>query len=96
MDLNRSNAEDVVIVARRRVRRKVGLAWHALVFVLANGAMAAINHVTSPQYLWFAWPLAAWGAALLLHAFATFGTTGMVEDLQAREVERELARRAAR
>jgi hypothetical protein len=79
--------------ALRRVRSKLGFYWHALVFALANAAMIAINLNYSPQYLWFVWPLCAWGAGLLLQAFATFGSASLTEDMVRAEIKRELARR---
>lgn len=79
--------------AASRVRKKLGLYWHAAVFVIANGAMAAINLTHSPGYYWFVWPLAGWGVGLVMHAFATFQGTGMTEAMIEAEVKRELARR---
>jgi len=46
------------------------LRWHALVFVLLNGFLAAINLAVSPSVLWFLWVTGSWGIALTLHAFA--------------------------
>ena len=80
--------------AHKRVRAKLGFYWHAAVFALANAAIAGINLTYSPEYHWFVWPLGGWGAALLLHAFATFQTTGVSDAMVQAEVERELARRA--
>src|SRR5436190_24226602 len=80
--------------AKRRVRMKLGFYWHFVVFVLANGAMIAINLQHSPGNDWFVWPLAGWGAALALHGFATFSGSGLTEDMIEAEVQRELARRA--
>jgi hypothetical protein len=79
--------------AHRRVRAKLGFYWHVAVFAMANAAMVGINLTYSPQYHWFIWPLAGWGAALLLHAFATFQVTGISEAMIQAEVQRELARR---
>lgn len=80
--------------ARRRVYGKVGFIWHLTVFLLANGAMLAINLQYSPRTLWFIWPLCGWGAALLLHGVATFLAQGSTEAMIEAEVQRELARRA--
>jgi hypothetical protein len=80
--------------AKSRVRKKLGFYWHFLVFVLANAAMIAINLEQSPGYHWFVWPLAGWGAALVLHGFATFQGSAMSEAMIEAEVKRELARRA--
>ena len=79
--------------AASRVRKKLGFYWHAVVFTLANAAMIAINLQHSPDYHWFVWPLAGWGAALAMHGFATFQGTGMSEAMIEAEVQRELAKR---
>jgi hypothetical protein len=79
--------------AERRAKTKIGFMWHLAVFLMANGAMIAINMNYSPNTLWFVWPLGGWGAALLMHAFATFQGGGMTQDMIEAEVQRELARR---
>ena len=79
--------------ALRRVRAKVGFYWHFLCFALVNAALVAINLSYTPERLWFVWPLAGWGAALVLHAFAVFQGRGLTEDMVEAEVRRELARR---
>jgi hypothetical protein len=79
--------------ARRRAWGRVGFAWHLAVFLMANGAMLAINLTYTPDTKWFVWPLAAWGAGLFMHAFATFMGQGMTDDMIQAEVQREMARR---
>jgi 2TM domain len=39
---------------------------HALIFVLANGALHVVNWFAGPSW-WAFWPLVAWGAALGAH-----------------------------
>ncbi len=79
--------------ARRTVARRIGLAWHAAVFVAVNLALVGINLVYSPEVLWFLWPLAAWGFGLALHAVSAL-TGGSVDAMVEREVVRELHRSA--
>lgn len=79
--------------ATRRVYARVGFMWHLAVFAMANVAMFAIDQRYSPTVTWFVWPLAAWGAGLALHAFATFSSGGMTEDMIQAEVRREKERR---
>lgn len=79
--------------AKRKVANRLGLMWHAAVYVMANGAMIAINLNYSPKTLWFVWPTAAWGAALLLHAFAALQVGGISQRMIDEEVDREMARR---
>ena len=35
-------------------------------------ALLAINLMTTPQNLWFFWPLVGWGVAILFHLFGVF------------------------
>lgn len=79
--------------ARRRVYGRIGFIWHLMVFLMANGAMLAINLTYSPNTMWFVWPLSAWGAGLLMHGVATFMTQGSTDAMIDAEVQRELARR---
>jgi hypothetical protein len=79
--------------ATRRVFARVGLMWHASVFAMANLAMYAINQRYSPTVAWFVWPLGAWGAALAMHAFATFSSGGMTEEMIQAQIQREKERR---
>jgi hypothetical protein len=84
---------DIRTRARRHVRARLGLAWHCVIYVMANVAMFAINQRYSPAIGWYIWPLAAWGAGLALHAFATLSATGTVEEMVEAEIARERQRR---
>jgi hypothetical protein len=84
---------DIRKKAKRRVFARVGLTWHAVVFAMANLAMYAINQRYSPGVAWFVWPLAGWGAALGLHAFATLSGGPMTEGMIQAEITRERQRR---
>lgn len=79
--------------ATRRVYARVGLMWHAGVFAMANVAMYEIDQRYTPTVGWFVWPLAAWGVALAMHAFATFSAAGMTEDMIQAQIQREKQRR---
>jgi hypothetical protein len=79
--------------ARRRVRAKVGLMWHFVIFAMANLAIYEINQRFSPGYQWFVWPLCAWSIGIALHAFAALSGGGMTEDMLRVEIEKEKRRR---
>ncbi|MBL8797543.1 MAG: 2TM domain-containing protein [Planctomycetia bacterium] len=87
---------DRLAAATRIVNARIGFAIHALVFVLVNALLIAINLATTPRLHWFWWPLACWGAGLLFHAaLLLLYTWG--RDLHRRLIERELqARRLER
>jgi hypothetical protein len=80
---------DIEARARRRVGMKIGWYTHALVFVLVNAGLFAINSVTG-GYRWSVWPLAGWGLGLAIHGavvFASLRGEGLRQRLLAREIE---------
>ena len=59
--------------AKRRVEEMKGFYWHLVTYLLVNTVLVVINLLTSPEYLWFIWPLIGWGVGLIIHAFNVFG-----------------------
>ena len=59
--------------ARKRVEAVKGFYVHLTVYVLVNLLLLTINMLTSPDSLWFYWPLLGWGIAIVLHALRVFG-----------------------
>ena len=92
-----TSEEDLRRRAVRRANAKLGFRSHLITFVLVNGGLAALNLVTSPQYLWFAWPMFGWGIGLVAHGVAVYGGGGdLREDMIAREMEALRAQRDRR
>ena len=85
--------KQVMAKAKRRTYKKIGFLWHLVVFVMVTAAIVAINYRYTPSYLWFIWVLGGWGLGLALHAFATFSSGRMTEEMIDREIEREKRRR---
>ncbi|MEZ4520810.1 MAG: 2TM domain-containing protein [Thermomicrobiales bacterium] len=54
--------------ARARVRWLASLYANAVLFVIVNLMLLGINLLTTPDTLWFIYPLWAWGMVLALHA----------------------------
>ena len=76
--------------ARRRVARKMGFYIHALVFVLVNLGLYAIN-ATTGEPRWAHFPLFGWGLGLAIHGLVTLiGLQG--EGLRRSMVQREMER----
>ena len=75
--------------AGRRVRMKLGWMTHALVFVLVNLGLFAINSATG-GYRWSVWPLAGWGLGLTIHGIVvlfSLGGEGWRQRMLADEIE---------
>jgi hypothetical protein len=61
--------------AKERVSVLRGFYKHLSVYVIVNLGLFLINMTTSPESLWFIWPLMGWGIAIVLHALRVFGGT---------------------
>ena len=81
--------------ARQRVEQKLGLGTHALVYVLVNAALLAVNWVHDGDR-WHVWPLGGWGLGLAVHGLVTIldlRGDGLRARLLAAEIERLGGRR---
>lgn len=58
--------------AKQRVEEIKGFYIHLVTYVLVNAVLVIINLFTSPEYLWFIWPIIGWGVGLVIHAFSVF------------------------
>ena len=87
--------EQIARRARQRVDRKLGFYTHALVFVLVNAGLFAVNWVHGGPR-WHVWPLGWWGLGLAIHGLVTFLSLrgdGLRERMLAQEIERLKGRR---
>lgn len=57
--------------ARRRVAMKIGFGIHALVFVLVNAGLFAIDGMNDGSR-WSHFPLMGWGLGLAIHGIVVF------------------------
>lgn len=62
--------------AKKTVEAKMGFYIHLAVYVGVNVLLIVINLATSPQYLWFKWPLLGWGIGLFFHGMSIFVFSG--------------------
>lgn len=62
------------VAARRGEVR--GLVAHVSAYVVVCGALAAVNLLASPGYLWFIWPLFGWGIGVASHVAGVLGMGG--------------------
>lgn len=84
--------------ARRRVDAKIGFFIHAAIYVLVNALLIGINLSTSPNYLWFFWPLGGWGVGMFFHAMSVFlfvEGSAMKQRMIDQELERQRRREHA-
>ncbi len=77
--------------ARRRVEAKIGFYIHLAVYVGVNILLVIVNLLTSPQYLWFIWPLIGWGIGVFFHGMSIFVFSGgKFQKAKKRMIEEEM------
>jgi hypothetical protein len=83
--------------ARDRVQEVKGLYAHAVMYLVANVALAILNLTTLEKndgVIWFIWPLIGWGVVLVVHAISVFGIGRFLgRDWEQRHIQQELDRR---
>lgn len=65
--------DDTAARLARDRRRRSGLLNHFLIFFAVMVVLVPINFLISPDYVWFVFPLVAWGAPLALHTAYAMG-----------------------
>lgn len=79
--------------AFKHVRKLRGFYLHLFQYLAIILALAAINLVFSPRYLWVLWVAGGWGLGLALHAFRVFRPDWMLgPQWERRQVEKRLGR----
>jgi len=79
--------------AKKRVEAKIGFYIHLAVYIGVNILLIIINLMTSPQYLWFIWPLLGWGIGLFFHGMSIFIFSGTkLKGIKEKMVEKEIKR----
>ena len=61
---------------RKTARVRRGFYIHSTVYVVVIALLVGINFATTPDRLWFQWPLLGWGFGVLAHAIAAFALAG--------------------
>jgi hypothetical protein len=86
---------DLRRLATRRADMKLGFRSHLLAYAVVNAGLLLINLASSPNHLWFYWPMLGWGVGLAAHGVAVYADG---ENMRGRMIEAEyekLRRRAA-
>ena len=58
--------------AKKHVQEIKGFYGNLTAYVIFNGVFLVLNLMTSPEYLWFFWPLLGWGVGVIIHGMKVF------------------------
>ncbi|PTS88393.1 histidine kinase [Flavobacterium sp. HMWF030] len=66
------NEEDKYYLAKKKVESIKGFYGNLTSYIGVNAILIFINLYTSPEYLWFFWPLIWWGVGVVFHGLKVF------------------------
>lgn len=69
---NQYTNEDRYNKAQKRVEEIKGFYGNLTSYIFVNIGLLVLNLVTSPNHLWFFWPLFGWGIGVAVHAMKVF------------------------
>lgn len=58
--------------ALKKVEEIKGFYGNLAAYIAVNIVLMIINLATSPEYLWFFWPMLGWGVGVLFHGLYVF------------------------
>lgn len=74
---------------REQAKAKVEFRIHLYTFILVMGLLVFIDLFTSPDTIWFIWPLLGWGIGLIAHGITVYYLSG-APSLKERMIEKEM------
>lgn len=69
---NYNQKDELYIKAKKKMEKIKGFYGNLISYVLVNIGLLIINLTTSPEQLWFYWPMLGWGIGVLFHGMAVF------------------------
>jgi transcriptional regulator with XRE-family HTH domain len=80
-------------LALAHVRKLKAFYMHLAQYVVVIGALAVVNLLTFPHYLWFAWAAFGWGIGVVAHGIQVFDKAPFLNAAwERRQVEKYLGR----
>ncbi|TDE02390.1 2TM domain-containing protein [Flavobacterium hiemivividum] len=64
--------EERYFKAKKRVEEIKGFYGNLIAYIIVNIGLLALNLVTSPNHLWFYWPMLGWGIGVIIHGMKVF------------------------
>jgi len=66
------NEEERYYQAKKQVNDIKGFYGNLIAYIIFNGFFLILNLMTSPNELWFFWPLLGWGVGVVFHGMKVF------------------------
>ena len=69
---NKYQNEERYFTAKKRVEEIKGFYGNLVSYVVVNIGLLVLNLLTSPNHLWFYWPMLGWGIGVIIHGMKVF------------------------
>lgn len=90
METNSLNKDTIAYrKASRRVKELKGFYGNLTSYCLVIPFLTILNLLTSPDHLWFFWPMLGWGMGLFAHGVNVFGIGKAWEERKIKELMEE-------
>lgn len=72
METNNSNEQNMYLKAQKRVEDIKGFYGNLSSYIVVNIGLMILNLATSPNHLWFFYPMIGWGIGVIVHGMSVF------------------------
>lgn len=72
MERNFKEEEERYNLAKKRVEGVKGFYGNLIAYIIVNIFLMIINLTTSPDDIWFYWPMIGWGIGVIFHGLRVF------------------------
>jgi hypothetical protein len=69
---NTNQSEERYFRAKKEIEDIKGFYGNLTSYILVNIGFLVLNLITSPNHLWFYWPLLGWGIGVIIHGIGVF------------------------
>ena len=69
---NKYQNEERYFKAKKQVEEIKGFYGNLTAYIVINIFFLILNLKTSPEHLWFFWPMLGWGVGVIFHGFKVF------------------------
>ncbi|HRB72749.1 MULTISPECIES: 2TM domain-containing protein [unclassified Flavobacterium] len=91
------NEEERYRLAKKRVEEIKGFYGNLTAYIAVNLALMAMNLLTSPEHLWFFYPMLGWGVGVAIHGMKVFNYMPFLgKDWEERKMQEFIEKEEAR
>lgn len=72
LKMENNYAQEEYLYARKKVESIRGFYGNLIAYIIVNLGLLILNLITTPNHIWFFWPMLGWGIGVAIHAAKVF------------------------